>query len=323
MRIASKRQRLLAAFAALALVATACGDDTDTGDGDGDGDTQQEAGDVTIGLAISTLQNPFFVSLRDGAQDAADEAGASLSISDAQDDAQQQADDIQDFITQGVDVLVINPVDSQAIVPSIEAANDAGIPVITVDRGAEGGEVLSHIASDNVLGGQLAGEYLFEQIGGDGQVAQLEGVPGASATNDRGEGFQNALDETDGVELASSQTANFNREEGYSVGQNLFQANPDLEGLFAQNDEMALGALEAAEEAGRDLVVVGFDATDDAVAAVRDGRLAATVAQQPAEMGRMGIEAAIAAATGEDVDAEQPVEVTVVTAENVDDVFPE
>jgi ribose transport system substrate-binding protein len=326
MRIIPERHRALAAFAALALAVTACGGDdggTDTDGGAAGSDATQDAGDVTIGLAISTLQNPFFVSLRDGAQAAADDAGASLSISDAQDDAQQQADDIQDFITQGVDVLVINPVDSAAIVPSIEAANDAGIPVITVDRGAEGGEVLSHIASDNVLGGQLAGEYLFEEIGGEGTVAQLEGVPGASATNDRGEGFQNALEEADGVELASSQTANFNREEGYSVGQNLFQANPDLVGLFAQNDEMALGALEAAEEAGLEVVVVGFDATDDAVAAVRDGRLAATVAQQPEEMGRMGIEAAVAAAAGEDVDAEQPVEVTVVTSENVDDVFPE
>jgi ribose transport system substrate-binding protein len=322
MRRASKRRRLLALFAALTLAVTACGgDDDDTATTDGDG--TEQGGDVTIGLAISTLQNPFFVSLRDGAQDAADEAGVGLSISDAQDDAQQQADDIQDFITQGVDVIVVNPVDSAAIVPSIEAANDAGIPVITVDRGADGGDVLSHIASDNVLGGQLAGEYLFEQIGGEGDVAQLEGVPGASATNDRGEGFDQALGEADGVELVSSQTANFNREEGYSVAQNLFQANPELAGLFAQNDEMALGALEAAEEAGLDLVVVGFDATDDAVAAVRDGRLAATVAQQPSEMGRLGIEAAVAAANGEDVDAEQPVEVTVVTADNVGELFPE
>lgn len=323
MRITHPRRRLVALFAALTLAVTACNGDGGNGTETTD-DAAEQTGDVSIGLAVSTLQNPFFVSLRDGAQEAADAAGVSLSISDAQDDAQQQADDIQDFITQGVDVIVVNPVDSAAIVPSIEAANDAGIPVITVDRGADGGEVLSHIASDNVLGGQLAGEYLFEQIGGEGQVAQLEGVPGASATNDRGEGFQAALGEADGVELVSSQTANFNREEGYSVAQNLFQANPDLAGLFAQNDEMALGALEAAEEAGlTDLVVVGFDATDDAVAAVRDGRLAATVAQQPTEMGRLGIEAAVAAASGEDVEAEQPVEVTVVTADNVDDIFPE
>lgn len=315
------QMRWMALLAVLVLGLAAC-NGGDGGDTTPDGDSA--GGDVVVGLALSTLENPFFVTLRDGAQEAADAAGVTLQVSDARDDAQQQADDIQDFITQGVDVLVINPVDSAAIVPSIEAANDAGIPVITVDRGAEGGEVVSHIASDNVLGGQLAGEYLFEQIGGEGQVAQLEGVPGASATNDRGEGFQNALAEADGIELVSSQTANFNRQDGYSVGQNLFQANPDLAGLFAQNDEMALGALEAAEEAGlTDLVIVGFDATDDAVAAVREGRLAATVAQQPAEMGRLGVETAVAVANGEQVDAEQPVEVTVVTADNVDDLFPE
>lgn len=322
MRIAPRTRRVVALLAAVALFAAGCGGD----DGTSSGEDSPDGGDgaASIGLAVSTLQNPFFVSLRDGAQEAADEAGADLSVSDAQDDAQQQADDIQDFITQGVDVIIINPVDSAAIVPSVEAANDAGIPVITVDRGAEGGEIASHIASDNVLGGRLAGEYLFEQIGGEGSVAQLEGVPGASATNDRGEGFQQALDEADGVELVSSQTANFNREEGYSVGQNLLQANADLAGLFAQNDEMALGALEAAEEAGMDdLVVVGFDATDDAIAAVREGRLAATVAQQPAEMGRLGVETAVAVAAGEDVEAEQPVEVDVVHADNVDDLFPE
>lgn len=324
-------RRWLVLLATLALFGAACGggnggDDATAPATDAPTDGSTAAGDdaVTIGLAISTLQNPFFVTLRDGAQEAADEAGAELLVSDAQDDAQQQANDIQDFLTQGVDVIVVNPVDSAAIVPSIEAANEAGVPVITVDRGAEGGEVTSHIASDNVLGGKLAGEYLFEQIGGEGRVVQLEGVPGASATNDRGEGFQQALDAAADVELVASQTANFNRAEGFSVAQNLLQANPDLDGIFAQNDEMALGALEAAAEAGRDdLVIVGFDATDDAVAAVREGRLAATVAQQPAEMGRLGVETAVAVAGGDDVEAEQPVEVTVVTPDNVDDLFPE
>lgn len=331
------RRRWLPMLAMLALLAAACGGGGNGGETTGtatDAGTETEAGtegdatgaegDVTIGLALSTLQNPFFVTLRDGAQAAADEAGAELLVSDAQDDAQQQANDIQDFLTQGVDVIVVNPVDSAAIVPSIEAANEAGIPVITVDRGAEGGDVVSHIASDNVLGGQLAGEYLFEQIGGEGKVAQLEGVPGASATNDRGQGFQQALDEAQDVELVASQTANFNREEGFTVAQNLLQANAELDGIFAQNDEMALGALEAAAEAGRDdLVIVGFDATDDAITAVREGRLAGTVAQQPAEMGRSAVETAVSVAAGEDVEAEQPVEVTVITPDNVDEILGE
>jgi ribose transport system substrate-binding protein len=341
MRSIRRRTRTFAVLAVLALAVTACGngdttDDTatdeteatDVGEDTEPGDETEapgDASDLTIGLALSTLQNPFFVTLRDGAQTAADEAGATLSVSDAQDDAQQQADDIQDFITQAVDVILINPVDSAAIVPSIEAANEAGIPVFTVDRGAEGGEVVTHIASDNVLGGRLAAEYLFEAIGEAGTVVQLEGVPGASATNDRGQGFQEALDGAADIELASSQTANFNREEGYNVAQNLLQATPELNGIFAQNDEMALGAVEAAEEAGlTDLVIVGFDATDDALAAIADGRLAGTIAQQPAMMGQLGVELAVDfLSAGEELTPVVPVEVTVVTSDNVDDFLPE
>lgn len=316
--------RITALLAVLLLALTACNSNGDTAEpGTTDADTEavaaaEEGG--TVGLALSTLQNPFFVSLRDGAESAAEEAGVELLVADAQDDAQTQADDLQNFISQGVDVIAVNPVDSAAIVPSIEAANEAGIPVVTVDRGAEGGEVASHIASDNVLGGRLAGEYLFEQIGGSGQVAQLEGVPGTSAARDRGAGFQEALDAAGDVEVVADQTANFNRQEGFDVAQNILQGNPDLAGLFAQNDEMALGAVEAAAAAGAsDLVIVGFDAIDDAIAAIQAGDMAATVAQQPELLGQLGIETAARIIAGEDVDAEQPVEVQLVTQDNVDE----
>lgn len=329
------KSKLLTIIAVLAVTVTACGgdasDDSTTGsdaatgadattqaDTTGDGDEGTTTGDVTVGLAVSTLQNPFFVTLEEGAQQAADDAGIELLTADAQDDAQTQANDLQNFISQGVDVIVVNPVDSAAVVPSVEAANDAGIPVVTVDRAAEGGEVASHIASDNVRGGELASEHLFEQIGGEGAVAMLEGVPGTSAARDRGEGFNNALEASD-VDLVANQTANFNREEGFTVTQNILQSNPELVGIFAQNDEMALGAVEAAREAGSlaDLVIVGFDATDDALAAIEAGDMAATVAQQPTMLGATGIETAVALANGEEVDAEQPVEVQLVTADNV------
>jgi ribose transport system substrate-binding protein len=320
------RKALLALFAVLLLLLAACNGngDTDTGNGEepaDDANGEAEAGDATVGLSLSTLQNPFFVSLRDGAQEAADAAGAELLVSDAQDDAQTQANDIEDFITRGVDVIIVNPVDSAAIVTSIESANSAEIPVLTVDRGADGGDVASHIASDNVLGGRLAGEYLFEQIGGAGQVAQLEGVAGASAARDRGAGFQEALDEAADVELVASQTANFNRDEGLTVAENILQAQGELAGFFAQNDEMALGAVEAASATGRleDLVIVGFDATDDALTAIEAGEMDATIAQQPSEMGRIAVETAVDVAGGADVEAEQPVEVQLVTADNVGD----
>lgn len=310
---------LVAMMVVLALVAAACGDGGDGGDGGDDGGGAAGGGEARVGLSLSTLQNPFFVALRDGAQEAADAEGVELIVSDARDDAQTQANDMQNFVTQDVDVIIVNPVDSAGIVPSIEAANQADIPVITVDRASEGGDIASHIASDNVQGGEMATEFLIEQIGGSGRVAQLEGIAGTSAARDRGEGFQKAIDAASGVEVVASQTANFDRDEGFTVAQNIFQANPDLAGVFAQNDEMALGAVEAAREGGilENIVIVGFDAVEDALKAIKAGNMAATIAQQPDLMGRLSVETAADISAGDTVEENQPVEVKLVTQKNV------
>jgi ribose transport system substrate-binding protein len=263
----------------------------------------------TIGLSLSTLNNPFFVTLRDGAQAAADSLGVTLVVVDSQDDPAREAANIEDLIAQGVDAILINPTDGDAIIPSIEAANAAGIPVMTIDRGANGGEVVSHIASDNVAGGAMAGMFLCNTIGGAGKVVELEGIPGTSAARDRGAGFNEYMTANcPGVEIVARQTANFNRAEGLSVFENILQAQPEINGVFAHNDEMILGAIEAAAAAGREgITFVGFDAVDDAVAAVQAGTLAATVAQQPALMGDLGVRTAVAALNGEAVEASIPV----------------
>ncbi len=306
--------QLSALLAVFALVLAACNGDEVTDEANG------EDADITIGLSLSTLANPFFVTLQEGAQSAADEAGIELIVNDSQDDAQTEANGIDDFITQGVDVIVLNPVDSEAAIAVVESAEAAGIPVITVDRAVDGAAVVTHVSSDNVLGGELATEELLSLIGGEGTVAQLEGIPGTDASRERGAGFENILAGADGVELVSSVTANFSRDEGFTVAQDILQANPDLDAIFAQNDEMALGAVEAADALGilDELVIIGFDATDDALVAVQDGRMDGTVAQQPFEIGRIGIESAIALAQGEDVASEVPVDVELVTADNVE-----
>lgn len=247
----------------------------------------------TIGLSVSTLNNPFFVDLRDGAQEMADELGFELLVTDAQDSVSTQISDIEDLIQRGVDVLIVNPTDSAAVVPAVMGANDAGIPVIAVDRGVDGGDLAYFIASDNVAGGATAAEYICEQLGGSGNVVELEGIPGVSATNERGQGFNTYMDENcSGVEIVSRQTANFNRAEGLTVMENVLTAEPDIDAVFAHNDEMALGALQAIEASGRDILVVGFDATADAVQAVEECRLGATVAQQPSQLGAQAVEAA-------------------------------
>ncbi|MFJ8235255.1 ribose ABC transporter substrate-binding protein RbsB [Ureibacillus sp. NPDC094379] len=265
---------------------------------------------LKIGFSISTLNNPFFVTLSEGAKANATELGSEIVIVDAQDDASKQASDVEDLIQQGVDLILINPVDSAAVGSAVQSANTAGIPVITVDRSADHGEVVSHIASDNVAGGALAGEYLLELAGKRAKVAMLEGVAGSSAARDRGDGFLSAVEGK--VDLVSSLTANFDRGEGLTVMENMLQANPEIEAVFAQNDEMALGALEAIKASGKDIIVIGFDATDDALAKIKEGTMAASVAQKPEEIGKAAIETAVNYLNGETVEDFVPVDLELV-----------
>ncbi len=265
----------------------------------------------TIGLAISTLNNPFFVDLEAGAKAKAAELNVKLVTLDSQDDSATEMSNVEDLINQGVDIIMINPTDSDAVKGAVEAANKANIPLITLDRGANGGEVVSHIASDNVAGGKLAGEYIIELLGGKGKVVELEGIPGASAARDRGQGFNEAIKGSD-IEVVAKQTANFDRAEGLTVMENILQAQPEIDAVFAHNDEMALGAMEAVKASGRDIYVVGFDATDDAKAAVESGDMAATVEQLPKEIGSLGIETAVKVLNGEKVEEMIPVNLQLV-----------
>lgn len=244
-----------------------------------------------IGLVVSTQNNPFFVTLKEGAVQKANELGYELIVLDSQNDPSKELGNVEDLLVKGVDVLLINPTDSDAVASSVKAANRSKIPVVTLDRAANGGKVVSHVASDNVLGGEVAGNYIVEKLGGKGKVVELEGIPGTTAARDRGEGFNKAI--TGKLEVVAKQSADFDRTKGLTVMENILQAQPEINAVFAHNDEMALGALKAIEASGRkNIVVVGFDATDDAVAAVKDGKLSATVAQKPAEIGAIGVEVA-------------------------------
>lgn len=259
-----------------------------------------------IGLAVSTLNNPFFVTLKEGAEAKAKELGYELVVTDAQDDPAKQAGQVDDLIQKKVGVILLNPCNSDAAKTMVEKAAKAKIPVISVDRGVNGAEVLSHIASDNVAGGVMAGEELLALVGPNANVVELQGIPGASAAVDRGTGFHQAVDGK--LNVVASQPADFNRDKGFTVMQNIIQANKGIKGVFAHNDEMALGAVKALEAAGlKDVVVIGFDATDDAVAAVKAGTMKATVAQKPALIGSMAVETAVKQLKGEKVEKVIPV----------------
>ncbi len=271
-----------------------------------------EEGKGKIGLIVSTLNNPFFVTLKEGAEEKATELGVELIVLDSQNDPTKELANIEDLLTQEVSVILINPTDSDAVGNAIKRANEKNIPIITLDRGANNGEVVAHIASDNVAGGVMAGEFIIEKLGGKGKVVELEGIAGTSAARDRGKGFNEAIDNSD-IEVVARQVADFDRTKGLNVMENILQAQPEIDALFAHNDEMALGALKAIESSGRDILVVGFDATEDAVNSVKEGKMAATVAQQPDLIGSLGVENAIKVMNGEEVPEYIPVELKLVT----------
>ncbi|ARZ66570.1 ABC transporter substrate-binding protein [Streptomyces albireticuli] len=274
-------------------------------------------GNTDLGLALSTMNNPFFVGIKEGAQAEAKARGLKINITDAQNDPTQQINQMETFTSQDVKAAVINPVDSDAAVPAVGVANRADVPVISIDRGVNGGKVGSTIASDNVAGGRLAAKTLAEALGGKGEVAFLEGQPGTSAARERGKGFEEGIKAYPGIRVVARQPADFDRAKGMDVMANMLQAHRDIGGVFAANDEMALGASKAlgAASGGR-VKVVAFDGTPDGVRAVRDGSLTATVAQQPRLLGKQAVEWAVKAAEGRRLPREVKVPVVLVTRDN-------
>ncbi|TXS40495.1 transporter [Streptomyces sp. uw30] len=271
-----------------------------------------------MGLSLSTLNNPFFVQIRAGAQAEAKKLGVDLTVTDAQNDASQQANQLQNFTSSGVGAIIVNPVDSDAASNSVKAADKADIPVIAVDRVVNNAKTSALVASDNVAGGELAAKSIAEKLGGKGKIVILQGQAGTSAARERAQGFANGLKAFPGIQVVAQQPADFDRTKGLDVMSNLLQAHPDVQGVIAANDEMALGAVKAlGSKAGKSVSVVGFDGTPDGLKAVEGGSLYASVAQQPTQLGRIAVDNALKALKGEKVQQTVKVPVKVVTKENV------
>lgn len=283
------------------------------------GGTSSAGGDK-VALLVSTLNNPFFVDLRDGAQEAAKDLGVELMVSDAQNDSATQQNQAQNAQSQGAKAVIINPVDSDAASPAVAPLLSSNLPVISVDRSVTGEDVTSHIASDNVAGGAQAADELAKAIGEKGDVIILQGTPGAASTRDRGDGFKKQIKKYSGIKVVAEQTANFDRAEALNVTTNLLQSNPDVVGIYAENDEMALGAVQSlGSKAGKDVKIFGFDGTEDGLKAVNSGTMVGTIAQQPKELGKKAVQAAVKAIKGESVEKTESIEVKTVTKENVAD----
>ncbi|MFD1449640.1 substrate-binding domain-containing protein [Oceanobacillus sojae] len=295
-----KKVTLLCLFLVASFILVACGsngtDGQDNQEG-GDGNTE----DITIGYAINTLNNPFFVEVKESAEAAAEELGVNISVVNANGDLSQQISGVEDLVQQQVDVLIVDPVDSEGSLTAINGAVEAGIPVITTGRSIEGADVVTHMGYDEVKNGEVAGEFLAEQLGGEGKVIELQGTLGTDVANNRSEGFNNALSEHPDIEVVSSQSADFDRTEGMNVTENILQSHSEIDGLYAANDEMGLGALQALNSNNlSDVIVVSNDGTAEALNSVKDGELTGTMAVSPKAYGEEAVVVAIDVVKGEE-----------------------
>jgi ribose transport system substrate-binding protein len=288
------------------------------------------SGKPAIALVLKTLNNPFFIDMQRGAEDAAGRLGVHLIVQAAERevDVEKQMQIIENLIQSKVAALCITPSGSKEVVPAIVKANRAGIPVVIVDTRVDGdtltnagGKVAGFIGSDNFDGGKLAGQYIVKKLGGKGKVAILEGIPGHETGESRLKGFYQAIAGAPGIEIVSSQTANWERDQGYNVFQNVLQSHPDVQALFACSDLMALGAVEAIAAAGKTgkITVVGFDAFSEARDAVRKGLMDATVAQSPFDMGKLAVENASRVLKGEPIQEDTSIKIKLITKDNVDE----
>lgn len=276
-----------------------------------------------VALVLKTLNSPFFIDMQKGAQAAADQLGLDLVVQAAERevDVEKQMQIVENLIQTGVKVLLLTPSGSREIVPVLAKANAAGIPVIIVDTRIDAAaataasvKTASFIGSDNYEGGRVAGAELILVTKGKANVALLEGIPGHDTGDSRLRGFKDATRDTPGIKVVASQTANWERDQGFTVFQNMLQAHPEIDALFACNDMMALGAMEAIAAAGRTgkIRVIGFDAVDDARKAILAGTMIASVAQFPGDMGRLAVESASKLIKGEAVEQSQQVRIELV-----------
>ncbi len=250
--------------------------------------------EITIGASLLTQQHPFYVSLKNAMEEEAKAEGVNLQVSVANQDLNKQLSDIEDFITKGVDAIVLSPVDSKGVAGALSKAKAANIPVITVDISAEGVEPDAHVATDNLAGGKLAGEEMAKAIGEKGKVAIID-YPTVQSVVDRVTGFKEAIAKYPNIEIVAVQPG-ITRPEALTTAQNMIQANGDLAGIFGFGDDAALAAVAAIKSAGKEnqIKVIGFDGMEEARNAVKSEKsFYSVITQHPDEIGKQGLQAAV------------------------------
>lgn len=292
---------------------TGCGAESDSA---GTDDAPITNANMRLGLSLPNTEMEFFQELLAGAREEAEVQKIRLNVRDAKGDAGQQSDDITKFTKQGVDSMVLTPVSTELPAGTLRAVADADIPIVAADRAQEG--AITVVSSDNEPGGLLAAQELSTALDGSGTLAVLRGPANTTTSKDRGKGFRTGLDAHSGLKVAASEEADFDRDKAEEVMSEILAANQSITGVFAENDDMALGAAKALEAwPGLDVEIVGFDGTASGLKAVEDGTFAATVAQQPVEIGKLAVRNAIRAAKGEAVEEQILVPLRVATLQNI------
>lgn len=302
---------VLAALMILVMVGCGGGGQSDDTKPVGDAGAANE-GRKTIGVSLLTMQHQFYQDLRAGLEARAEELGYKLIITSAEFDSSRQANQIDEFLVQDVDAIIVCPCDSKSVGASIAAANEKNIPVVTADIASTStvGKVRSHIASDNVAGGREAARLMAEALNEKGKVAILS-QPEVTSVSDRVAGFREQIEKYAEIEVVAELSAGGRRDRAVSVMEDLLQSSPDLNGVFAINDDSALGALAAIEAAGKagQVTIIGYDATPEARAAIEAGKIYGDVIQFPRKIGELTMNTIDGIFKGEDVPSVVPVEV--------------
>ena len=276
-------------------------------------------GSTSATLVMSTLNNPFFVSVADGAKAGAKELGIGLTVENANNSDQSALDLTVDAVTQKPDVLIIDPVSGQGGTAMVKQANQASVPVMAFDRQPESGDLANFIGYDAIAAGRKGADALAEAIGEKGKVVEIQGIMGTNVAQDRSKGFEEEIKKFPGIEVVATQAAEFDRGTALDVMTNVLQANPDIDGVYAANDEMALGVVAALKSRNLNgkVQVVGNDGIADALKAVSTGDMYATHAESPYSLGKEVIKIADAIADGKDPGANKVLEGTLVKKADV------
>jgi ABC-type sugar transport system substrate-binding protein len=309
---------VLTAAGALALTGCSRGPDSSSGSGDSGG---KSSGGKNATLVMSTLNNPFFVSVENGAKAQAKSKGLGLDVQNANNSDSTELNQVTTAVSKQSGAIILDPVSSQSATSSVNQANGANIPVIGFDRQPAGGKLASFVGYDAIQAGRNSADALAKSLHGKGSIVEVQGLLGTNVAQDRSKGFEAEIKKYPGIRTVAKQAADFDRSKALDVVTNILQAHPDINGMYAANDEMAMGALSALKARHLDgkVQLVGNDGISDALAAIASGEMYATNAESPYALGQRTVDLTVAKLAGKKLEADQVLEGKLVTEANVQD----